>query len=62
MILLRVLHKKHDVEMEKPVLFHFVHWEVKGQHSTDTFYQTLIEDVLKVDKFELYARRNPIIV
>lgn len=48
--------------MEKPVLFHFIHWEVKGQHSTDTLYQTLIEDILKVEKLELYARRNPIIV
>ena len=44
------------------MLFHFLHWEIKGQHSTDTFYQTLLEDMLKVEKFELYARRNPIIV
>jgi hypothetical protein len=37
-ILLRVIHKKHEIEMERTALFHFVHWELKGQHSTNIFY------------------------
>lgn len=34
--------KKHDINLEKQAIFHFIHWQLKGQHSTNQFYNNLL--------------------
>ena len=40
-ILTRLLRQKHEISIEKNVVFHLLNWEFKGQHSTDAFYDRL---------------------
>lgn len=38
LLLTRLLKKKYEEEVDKNVVFHFINWELKGQHSTNSFY------------------------
>ena len=54
LMLTRLLRQKHELSIEKNMLFHLLNWELKGQHSTDAFYDKLEEDMLhkaKIVKF-----------
>lgn len=48
-ILARLLAKRHLVDIDRQVLFHLLHWEIKGQHSTNSFLETVSKELLHGD-------------
>ena len=46
LVILRLINNKYESITQPDVLFHMIHWELKGQHSTNHFYDSLCSDNL----------------
>jgi hypothetical protein len=61
LVMLRLIHANYGVTLERTVLFHFLHWELKGQHSTDLFYSSLSSDVLRSEGVDQFVQGEPLV-
>ena len=56
LIIGRSLKLKHQEDTKQEVLFHLLHWELKGQHSTDPLIERLYGDLLIEEKATAYIK------
>ena len=53
-VLTRCLGEKYEREVDRYGLFHLVHWEIKGKHSTNSFYEKVVKDLVNEGKMNQF--------
>ena len=58
LVILKLMYQRHQILLDRAVLFHFLHWEIKGNHSTNVFYQNIEKGVLHHEVISHYVEEK----